>query len=135
MKSMEIYAKIENIPLLTSFADELMEAAECPMKAQMQIDIAIDEIVSNIAYYAYPTKEGKIKLDFKIDQEKARVILQFHDQGIPYNPLEHKEPDTSLQADERTPGGLGILIVKRSMDQVMYEYKDNSNILTLIKNF
>jgi anti-sigma regulatory factor (Ser/Thr protein kinase) len=57
------------------------------------------------------------------------------DNGVPYDPLANEDPDITLSADERGIGGLGIYIVKKSMDEITYEYKDGKNILKIRKNF
>ena len=105
------------------------------MKAQMQINIAIDEIFSNISYYAYQPNTGDVTVQLEISEEPAEVTITFIDQGIPYDPFSQEEPDTTLSADERKIGGLGIFMVKKSMDDLSYEYKDGKNILKMKKAF
>lgn len=131
MKELKVAAKVENIELVTDFVNELLESADCPMKAQMQIDIAIDELFSNIALYAYASGEGKVTV--RAEVQSGLVSISFIDEGIPYDPLSAKTPDTSLPAEEREIGGLGIHIVKKTMDDLRYEYKDGRNILTVVK--
>ncbi|MBR4467169.1 MAG: ATP-binding protein, partial [Clostridia bacterium] len=102
----------------------------CPMKAQYQISVMIDEIYANIASYS-GASQAEVAFDF--DEGSRTVTLTFTDDGKPYNPLEAKEPDTSLSADERPIGGLGIFIVRKTMDEVDYEYREGKNVLTLKK--
>ena len=128
-------AKVENIPLLTDTVNELLEAMDCPMKAQVQIDVAIDEIFANIANYAYPNGDGKATVRYEPTKDPNGIQITFIDSGIPFNPLEAKEPDTTLSAEEREIGGLGIFMVRKSMDDVQYEYKDRHNILRIRKFF
>ena len=128
-------AVLENVSGVTEFVDSILEQFECPMKAQMQIDVAIDELFSNIANYAYKDGKGKATIKIEIDESSLAVKLTFIDNGIPYNPLMHEDPDVTLSAEEREIGGLGIFIVKKSMDDVSYEYRDEQNILTIKKNF
>ncbi len=128
-------AVIDNIPKLTDFINERLEAMDCPMKAQMQIDVAIDEVFANIANYAYPDGTGSATVEFEERQDPHGITLTFIDSGIPFNPLEMKDPDTTLSAEERSIGGLGIFMVKKSMDDVSYRYEDGHNILTIQKNF
>lgn len=134
MKEMTVIAKVENVGVVTEFVDEQLKAYNCPMKAQYQIDIAIDEIFGNIAYYAYNPDEGLATLRVEVAEDPLAVILTFVDNGIPYNPLEKGDPDISLSAEERESGGLGIYMVKKTMDQIEYEYKDGQNILKVKKN-
>ena len=98
----------------------------------MQVNVAIDELFSNIAYYAYEA-EGDATVRVEIIEESMEIVLTFLDNGIPYNPLEKEDPDTTLSAEEREIGGLGIFMVKKTMDDVKYEYKDGQNILKIVK--
>ena len=135
MANIKLPAKVESIDELTAFVDEQLEALDCPMKVQMQIDIAIDEIFSNIAFYAYEGKEGEAIVDVDKLEEGYGISLTFTDEGVPYNPLEKDDPDTTLSAEERKIGGLGIFMVKKTMTDMKYEYKDGKNILTVTKVF
>ena len=134
MKEMTIDAAVENIPAVTAFVEEQLEQYNCPMKTQMQIDIAIDELFSNIAQYAYNPKTGKATIRVEVTENPMAVIITFIDNGVPYNPLAKADPDVTLSADERQIGGLGIFMVKKSMDDINYEYKNGQNILKIKKN-
>ena len=127
-------AEIENVPTVTAFVDKKLEALNCPEKVQRQIAVAIDELFSNIAKYAYGQEGGDITI--KVDTENEHLVaITFIDQGKPFNPLEAQEPDINLNAEERGIGGLGVYLVKKTMDEVKYEYADNKNILTIKKGF
>ena len=134
MKELTITATVENIEAVTDFVNEQLEAFDCPMKAQMQIDIAIDELFGNIAHYAYNPDVGEATVKVEVIEDPMSVIITFIDNGVPYDPLKKADPDTSLSADEREIGGLGIFMVKKTMDEVSYEYKDGQNILKIKKN-
>ena len=103
------------------------------MKAQMQIDIAVEEIFVNIARYAYAPGEGYAVIG--VLAEPGRAEITFADNGMPYDPLAREDPDVSLSAEEREIGGLGIYMVKKTMDVMRYEYSDGQNLLTLVKTF
>lgn len=133
MNELTLEATIENIERVTDFVNEQLETIDCPMKVQMQIDIAIDELFSNIARYAYRPETGPATVRVEVCEAPPSVIITFIDHGIPYDPLKKKDPDTSLSLDEREIGGLGIYLVKKSMDDVTYEYKDGRNILRITK--
>ena len=133
MKELTVAASIDNVSAVTEFVDAQLEALDCPMKAQMQIDIAIDELFSNIAFYAYGDGEGEATIRFEELEAPRAVRITFIDSGIPYNPLAAEDPDTTLSAEERKIGGLGVFMVKKSMDELDYEYKDGKNILTIQK--
>ena len=133
VKKKTLDAIIESIPELTEFIDAELEAAGCSFRAQTQIDVAIDEIFSNIARYAYPAGGGQATVSISIDGDPKVAVLTFTDSGIPYDPLKADDPDTTLSAQEREAGGLGVFIVKKTMDDVLYEYRDGCNVLTLKK--
>ena len=103
-------------------------------KVQMKIDIAIDEIFSNIAYYAYGDDIGEATIRVELLGEPKAVAITFIDNGAPYDPLAKDDPDTTLSIEDREIGGLGIFMVKKSMDDISYEYRDGQNILTIKKN-
>ncbi|MCI8563878.1 MAG: ATP-binding protein [Lachnospiraceae bacterium] len=134
MKELTVEAVVENIPLATEFVNRQLEAFQCPVKARMQIDIAIDELFGNIALYAYHPEAGSVTVRVEVTEEPLAVIIAFIDNGKPYDPLANQNPDTALSAEEREIGGLGIYMVKKSMDEVSYHYKDGQNILTIKKN-
>ena len=134
MTELTIAATVENIEVVTDFVNEQLEALDCPMKAQMQIDIAIDELFGNIAYYAYNPEVGEATVRVEVVEDPLAVVITFIDKGVPYDPLAKEDPDITLTAEERGIGGLGIFMVKKSMDDVAYEYKDGQNILKIRKN-
>ncbi len=134
IKEMSIDATLENIEKVTDFVNEQLEAYNCPPKALVQIDVAIDELFGNIAYYAYDPDVGPATVRVEVVEEPLSVIIVFIDNGVPFNPLKSAEPDMNLTAEERELGGLGIYIVKKSMDEITYEYKDGQNILRIKKN-
>ncbi len=134
MKELTVEAAVENIEVVTDFVNEELEKLDCPLKARRQIDVAIDELFGNIARYAYSPDVGKATVRFSVEEDPLEVTITFIDNGIPFNPLEKSNPDTHLSAEERPIGGLGIFLVKKSMDLVEYEYKNGQNILKIKKN-
>ena len=133
MKELTLAATLENIETVTDFVNEQLEALDCPMKAQLQIDIAIDELFSNIARYAYAPGTGEATVRVEAFANPSAVVITFIDRGMPYNPLEKEDPDDTLSADERQSGGLGVYMVKKSMDSMAYEYRDGQNMLSITK--
>ena len=133
IKELTTKAAVENIEVVTDFINEQLESMDCPMKVQMQIDVAVDEIFGNICHYAYPLGEGEATVCVEVQEEPKAVVMTFMDSGVPYNPLEKEEPDTTLSAEEREIGGLGIFIVKKTMDEISYRYENEKNILTVKK--
>lgn len=135
MNEMTVEATPESIPVITAFVDEQLEKYDCPMKAQAQIDIAIDELFGNIVRYAYHPEIGSATVQVEVVPEPLSVVITFIDQGKPYDPLAKEDPNVTLSAEEREIGGLGIYIVKKSMNDIAYEYKDGRNILKIRKDF
>lgn len=133
MKELTVDATVENIAKVTAFVDGQLEALGCPLKAQTQIDIAIDELFGNIAHYAYNPKVGPATVRVDVVQDPLSVVVTFIDNGTAYDPLARRDPNVALPADEREIGGLGIYMVKKSMDEIAYEYKDGQNILRIKK--
>ncbi len=133
MNTLTLEATIDNIPVITDFINEQLEALDCAMKAQLQIDVAIDEVFTNIASYAYPEGAGMATVQIDFDAATRVASIVFEDDGIPFNPLKAKEPDITLSAEERPIGGLGIFLVRKTMDDVRYERRDDKNILTIEK--
>ncbi|MBR1985534.1 MAG: anti-sigma factor antagonist [Mogibacterium sp.] len=133
-RDLDIEAVEDNLNKVMAFVDENLEAVGCSMKAQMQIDIAVEEVFVNICKYAYHPDKGRAVVRVAVSDEPVQVRITFIDHGKPYDPLLKDDPDVTLSAAEREIGGLGIFMVKQTMDAVEYEYKDGSNILTLVKN-
>lgn len=134
MNELTIPATVENIEKVTEFVNSQLDEINCPIKAKMQIDIAIDELFGNIAHYAYKPETGPATVRVEVTETPISVIVTFIDHGIPYDPLKKDDPDVTLSAEERAIGGLGIFMVKKTMDEITYEYKDGQNILSIRKD-
>ena len=130
-KTLEVDATEENIGAINDFLDEFLDENDCPMKTKMQIELAIEEAYINIAKYAYGDNTGKAQLTLGV--ENGELSLELIDSGIKYNPLEKEDPDITLSAEERPIGGLGIFLVKKTMDSVSYTYENSQNILRMKK--
>ena len=128
MKKISIAPTLDKLPEATSFFEDILSAADAPMKVIAQVNVAVDEIFSNIARYS-----GATAATLGCSLADGRITLRFSDNGRPYDPTGKPDPDTTLSAEERDIGGLGIFMVKKIMDEVTYEYVDGLNILTLVK--
>ena len=133
MTELTIKATVANLEKVLAFVDTELEQIDCPMKTQMQIDIAVEELYVNIATYAYAPGEGEATIRVETTQAPGTVTITFLDRGVPYNPLAKPDPDVTLSAAERQIGGLGIYMAKKYMDDMKYEYRDGQNILTITK--
>lgn len=124
MKELVVEADRKNLLEVQSFIDEQLEEAGCPMTTQIAIDVAVEELFVNIASYAYGDGNGKAVVQVAVHEEPLSVEITFIDNGVQYDPLAKEDPDVTLSAKERKKGGLGIFMVKNTMDNVSYEYKD-----------
>ncbi|MCR4606809.1 MAG: SpoIIE family protein phosphatase [Oscillospiraceae bacterium] len=133
VKELTVKATIENISAVTEFVDDKLKELGCSIKTQSQIDIAIDEIVNNIASYAYAPDTGDLTVQFEFDEDTRTASVTFIDSGIPFDPVLAEDPDVTLPAEDRGIGGLGIFLVKKTMDNVSYKYLDGRNMLRIEK--
>lgn len=127
-------AETINLDEVLEFIDSRLEENDCPMKTQIQLNVAAEEIFVNVAHYAYKPEIGLVEVCVEFKENPRRVLISFIDSGKPYNPLEKPDPDITLSVDEREEGGLGVYMVKNTMDDVIYEFSDGKNHFTMIKN-
>lgn len=133
MKEKELNISKDTVDDMNAYLESELEQVDCPMKYVQQILICAEEIYVNVCNYAYPNGAGTMLLRTSITKDRA--IVQFKDQGIPFNPLEKKDPDITLELEKRKEGGLGIFLVKKMMDEVKYVYQNGNNVLTIEKRF
>ena len=126
-------AKVDNLDKVLAYVDEHLELIDCPMRKMMQIDVAVEELFVNIANYAYGPEGGTASIRVTTETDPKRVSVTLSDSGIPYNPLLKQDPDVTLPAEKRKIGGLGIYMVKQSMDDFTYEYSEGRNVTTITK--
>jgi len=135
MNELKVDAETDNLEKVQNFIRAGMTAAGCPKKDIGQTLIAAEEIFVNIAHYAYAPDKGWALVKLSVDSVAGRVAVTFVDGGSHFDPLAKEDADTTLSADERKIGGLGILMVKKMMDEVSYSYENGKNILTMVKCF
>ena len=124
--------RVDRLGDVLAFVDGILEALDCPMKAQMQIDVAVEELFANIAHYAYAPETGPAVLRVAVEPDRT-VAITFVDQGVPFDPLARPDPDVTLAAEDRLIGGLGIYMAKKTMDGMEYRREGDSNVLTIRK--
>lgn len=134
MDELSVEAKVDNLGQVLAFVNEHVEQFDCSPRVQMQLEIAVEELFVNIAHYAYQTDTGIATVRVETQAEPPAVLVTFIDNGVPYDPLAKEDPDVKLKAEDRSIGGLGIYMVKKSMDDIVYKYKDGQNILTIKKD-
>lgn len=132
--TIQVKADITAIPFVNELVESFLEELGVALKIQMQISVVIDEILSNIAQYSFGEATGVATIIYEYNDEERMLAITFIDDGIQYNPLNADTPDITLPAEERDIGGLGIFMVKKFMDELIYEYKDGFNHFTLKKS-
>lgn len=135
MKQVTLTANQDNVMDVLSFVRSSLMELGCPKHVIGNVVLAVEEAFVNIALYAYAPNEGEMSLTIEGNENPTSVSLTFRDHGVPFNPLARAEPDITLPGQERPIGGLGILMYKRLMDEVTYEYADGQNILTFKKRY
>lgn len=131
-KTLEIESKNENLNLVQNYVSNFMKENGFNENDKMKVDVIVEEVFINICSYAYNGSTGPCVIELKYDENK--IIITFKDKGIQYDPLKRKDPDITLEAEDRPIGGLGIYMTKKMMDEVSYKYENYTNILTIIKN-
>ena len=126
-------AAVDQLDEVLAFVTDQLDQLDCPPKHRIQIEVAVEELFVNIASYAYRPGTGTADVTVEAFDNPKAVEITFRDAGVPYDPLAKQDPDISLSADDRQIGGLGIFMVKKTMDDMLYEYKDNQNVLTIRK--
>lgn len=131
-KTATFKAADDNLGKATAFIREFLENAEFTERAILQTETAFEEIFVNVCHYAYPSGTGEVRLFATLGGD-GNFVLKVEDDGVPYNPLNNKEPDITLSAKERKIGGLGVFMAKKLTDKMSYEYIDGKNVLTMEK--
>ena len=130
--SLTLPNNVESIPRLTAFIEEVTESLGIDPSVTMSINLALEEAVVNVMSYAYP-KGSLGEINIAVSFSDSTITFTISDSGIPFDPTKASKPNTSLSAEERPIGGLGIYLVHELMDEVSYCYENNHNILTLKK--
>ena len=130
MRELSIDAATDNLDVVLDFVNTALEEGGCPLKLQTKICVAVEELFVNIAHYAYKDEIGKATIRITVGGE---VIIEFEDEGLPFNPLEKEDPDIKTSIRDREIGGMGIFMVKQIMDSVEYLRENDKNMLTIRK--
>lgn len=136
MKKIVLPARLDSWEQVYEFLNKNLDEMACSKKVRMQVLVAAEEVYVNIARYAYQEQagEGNVSVEIGRSRQTGQITIIFTDNGIRYDPLRREDPDTTLSAEEREIGGLGIYMVKQMMDDVNYRYEDGKNILTIRKS-
>ena len=133
MAELIVEAKLDNLAQVLQFVDSRLEEEDCPIGLQMKIDVAVEELFVNIASYSYTPGSGSAAVRMEVEENPKTVVITFVDRGVPYDPLAKEDPDVTLSINDREIGGLGIFMVKKSMDDMIYAYENGQNVLTIRK--
>ena len=132
-KHIVIDNQIGELSFLAEEIEKLAEEWNLPMALAMNINLVIEEAVSNIIFYAFADNEKhEIKISISLNIDK--LLIEIADNGLPFNPTLQQHPDITLPVEERPVGGLGIFLITQIMDEVSYVRQKNQNILTLNKS-
>ena len=126
-------AKVEVLSEVLDFVERTLDECQCLARTKTSICVAIEEVFVNVARYAYGDAEGNVVLGIDFDKKSRVITFRMKDKGVAFNPLDRKDPDVTLSAEDREIGGLGIFITKKTMDTVTYAYENGENILTMSK--
>lgn len=132
-KKIEVPADMEHLDDVMDALHGILSDEHVDEELVMKMELAVEEMYTNIANYAYKEEKGNAEVNCVLSDDPREATIVFSDCGVPYNPLERKDPDVTLSAEERPIGGLGVFLTKKLMDSVSYEYKDGKNILTIKK--
>ena len=130
--TMSTAASLEGLDRVTGAFDEFSSTHGIPDAARRAIQIVLDELLSNTTRYGkVEGREPIVDVGFRIDGGTLRVEIV--DDGVPFDPLEREEPDTTLPIEERPVGGLGVMLVTKLVDEIRYEREGSRNRISFGK--
>ncbi|MBR4759737.1 MAG: ATP-binding protein [Lachnospiraceae bacterium] len=133
MSELQVEADVKELDRVQDFIREELEKYDVSAKVMYQIELAVEEIYTNISSYAYHPEVGQATVNCSVIKDPLQVVIQFLDSGKPFDPLSRDEADISQKALMERTGGLGIFLVKKNMDDVEYSYENGKNVLTISK--
>ena len=135
VQRLDVEADLSGLPVVIRFVEDRLCGLRISEKEHSQILIVVEELFVNIASYAYGADTGMVSIVSEASKDENSITLTFIDEGIAFNPLEHKDPDITLKGEDRQQGGLGIFYVKKKVDSMTYTYEDGKNRLQIKKTF
>ena len=133
MKSITVMARVEELERVLAFLRQELAPYECSAKTALQLELVVEELFVNIASYAY-AETGEVEVGCAVSDDPQSITIRLADRGRPFDPLARADAETTPEALESRVGGLGILLVKKTMDEVAYAYEDGANVLTVKKH-
>lgn len=134
MERLIVPANLELLDKVTDFVEQMLSAASFSNEKKLQVRLVVEEIFVNIASYSFPEGEGEAEILCELLPDPMRIRITFSSGGVPFNPLDKEEADTSKEALMAREGGLGILLIRRMSDKVSYRFTSGKNVLTVEKN-
>lgn len=131
--SFTLDATRQNIEVVQDYVKDFLRKTHSNMRTLLELDMLVEEIFINIASYSYGKGHGTASIDLALNKDLDTLAITFRDRGVPYNPLMKPDPDVSAPIEDRPIGGLGIFLVQKYSDGMLYEYKNNENCLTIYK--
>ncbi len=125
--------KLSELEQIHSAIETLSKEWDIAAHTGNQINLAIEEAFTNVINYAYED-QNRHDIEVIFDRYPEKIEMTIIDDGREYNPTRNEDPDTGLSIQERPIGGLGIFLIKKLMDKVEYQRKENKNYLKLTKN-
>ncbi len=132
---MKCNSKLEELVDILSYLEHELEEVDAPIKVAVAMDIAVEEMYVNICHYAYEQDDIGGPSEVNVTTTPNSVEVEFIDWGKEFNPLEKADPDVTLDAEDRNIGGLGIFMVKKSMDEVSYRRDGDKNVFVMKKTW
>ncbi len=130
MKCMELKADLESLKTLQDFVSGEIRSANPSHDLSQDIKLVLEEVFTNIVFYAYPHSSGTVQVSC-FHQQKGLFCIEFRDAGIPFDPTEFRASDLSRDLADRAIGGLGIHLVRQLARSMRYERDGESNVLTV----
>ncbi len=127
-----IQNQLSELETIATTLETIGENWDLPMSITLNLNLVLEELITNIIFYGYTDKNEHF-IEINIDFDDSRIFLKVEDDGIAFNPLLKEEADISLAVEDREIGGLGIHFVRKLMDTISYERKNEKNILTMMK--
>lgn len=131
-QDLSVDSPIENFSEVKNWLQDIFNQIGCVGKPAKQLFIAVDEMFTNIAHYAYEDV-GKVYFKASYNEDEKTLKIKIIDNGDMYNPLEKPDPDIAQRIKDKTVGGLGIFMTKKMVDTIEYSRVEDKNVLVLIK--
>lgn len=132
-RTITLVNRLDELTRISTFLEECAEAWTLPMPLTLSLNLVLEEAFTNVVQYGYNDKEEH-DIEIHVEKQKDKLIITLIDDAVPYDPTAKHDPDINLSAEDRPVGGLGIFLIKKTMDEVRYERKDNKNHLIMTKN-